>query len=281
MVFGLGPNAGSALVKHADVPLISFTGGTATAEYIIRDSAPHYKKLYLELGGKNPNIIFDDANLEECVPTSVRSSFSNQGEICLCGSRIIVQEVIYERFVKAFVEETKKLVVGDPRNPKTNVGALVSAQHREKVESYISLTAECGGTILTGGDRPKLEGDLANGYFLNPTIITGLGSNCKIQQEEIFGPVVGITTFKTEEEAIEIANSTKYGLAAMLWTENARRVHRVSPQLDVGTVWVNCWMVRDLRVPFGGVKHSGLGRAGGNASIDFYTEQKNICVKFV
>jgi len=280
MVFGTGANTGKALVEHPEVPLISFTGGTATAEYIIRDSAPHYKKLYLELGGKNPNIIFDDADLEECVPTSVRSSFSNQGEICLCGSRILVQEGIYNKFIEKFKEATQKLIVGDPKDPLTNVGALVSEQHRNKVEYYIDLAKKEGGTILTGGNRPELQGEFKNGYFLNPTIITNLPSNCKTQQEEIFGPVVGVTVFKTEEEAIEIANSIKYGLAAMVWTQDVKRAHRVSQVLETGTVWVNCWMVRDLRVPFGGVKHSGIGRAGGDYSIDFYTEQKNICIKF-
>jgi aminomuconate-semialdehyde/2-hydroxymuconate-6-semialdehyde dehydrogenase len=280
MVFGRGPVSGKLLVTHPEVPLISFTGGTATGEHIIRDSAPHYKKLYLELGGKNPNVIFDDCNLEECVNTTIRSSFSNQGEICLCGSRILVQEGIYDKFMKLFVEKTKQLVVGDPRDAKTNVGALVSKEHREKVEYYIDLAKKEGGTIVCGGDRPNVGEELKDGYYLNPTIITGLSPNCRTQQEEIFGPVVGITTFKTEEEAIEMANCVKYGLAATLWTENLGRAHRVAQAIESGTVWVNCWMMRDLRVPFGGVKHSGLGRASGEASIDFYTEQKNICIKF-
>jgi len=280
MVFGTGPNTGAAIVEHPEIPLISFTGGTATGEHIIRGSAPHYKKLYLELGGKNPNIIFDDANLEECVTTTVRSSFSNQGEICLCGSRILVQEGIYPKFVEQFVQATKKMIVGDPRDPKTGMGALVSDIHRNKVESCIELAKKEGGTIVLGGDRPTVPRDLEGGYWLNPTIITDLPWNCTTQREEIFGPVVGITTFKTEEEAIEIANSVKYGLAAMLWTENVKRATRVSQALEVGTVWVNCWMMRDLRMPFGGMKHSGLGRASGYDSIDFYTEQKTICVKY-
>eukprot|EP01116_Phalansterium_solitarium_P011986 TRINITY_DN27899_c0_g1_i1.p1 TRINITY_DN27899_c0_g1~~TRINITY_DN27899_c0_g1_i1.p1 ORF type:complete len:509 (+),score=161.38 TRINITY_DN27899_c0_g1_i1:77-1528(+) len=280
MVFGYGAKAGSPLVRHPDVPLISFTGGTATAEHIIRDSAPLYKKLYLELGGKNPNIIFDDCNFDECVATSVRSSFANQGEICLCGSRILVQDTIYDRFVEAFVAATRKLVVGDPRLPSTNVGALVSEVHRNHVEKYIAL-ARTEGTILCGGDRPSLPDELSKGYYLNPTVITDLSPSCRVQQEEIFGPVVGITKFSTEEEAIEIANSTRYGLAAMVWTEHGKRAHRVSQALEVGTVWVNCWMVRDLRMPFGGQKHSGIGRAGGDQSIDLYTEQKTICMKTV
>jgi len=280
MVFGRGANTGKALVQHPDIPLISFTGGTATAEHIIRDSSPHYKKLYLELGGKNPNIIFDDADLDECIPTTIRSSFSNQGEICLCGSRILVQEGIYEKFIQRFVEATNKLVVGDPTSSSTNMGALVSEEHRKKVEYYIDLAKKEGGTVQSGGNRPNLPPPFNNGYFLNPTIITGLSGSCETQREEIFGPVVGVTTFKTEEEAIEIANSIRYGLAAVVWTSNVKRAHRVAQSIETGTVWVNCWMVRDLRVPFGGVKHSGIGRAGGDYSLDFYTEQKNICIKY-
>lgn len=280
MIYGRGPISGKLLVQHPEVPLISFTGGTATGEHIIRDSASYYKKLYLELGGKNPNIIFNDADLEECVTTTVRSSFSNQGEICLCGSRILIQEGIYDKFIKLFIEKTKQLVVGDPRDPKTTTGALVSKEHKEKVEYYIHLAKQEGGTIVCGGDVPHISEELKDGYYLNPTIITGLPSNCRTQQEEIFGPVVGITSFKTEEEAIEIANSIKYGLAATLWTRDLGTAHRVAQAIESGTVWVNCWMMRDLRVPFGGVKHSGLGRASGEASIDFYTEQKNICIKF-
>lgn len=279
MVFGRGPIVGKALVEHPDVPLISFTGGTITGQNIIRDSAPHFKKLYLELGGKNPNIIFDDANLEQCIPTTVKSAFLNQGEICLCGSRIFVQEGIYEKFIQMFVEATKKLIVGDPKDLNTDVGALISKEHRQKVESYIELAKKEGGIILLGGDRPKLKSELEEGYFLNPTIITGLSPTCRTQQEEIFGPVVGISTFKTEEEVIEMANNIQYGLSASIWTENLKRAHKVAHALETGTVWVNCWLLRDLRVPFGGVKHSGIGRASGEHSIDFYTEQKTICIK--
>jgi len=280
MVFGLGPKTGKALVEHPEVPLISFTGGTETGKVIMRDSAHNVKKLYLELGGKNPNIIFEDANLSDCVATTIRSSFSNQGEICLCGSRLFVQEGIYDRFVKEFVEQTRKLVVGDPRDGKTNVGALVSDEHRKKVEFYIDLAKKEGGKIACGGDRPALNGELQSGYFLNPTIITDLPATCRTQQEEIFGPVVGITKFKTEAEAVEMANECKFGLAAIVWSQNLNTVHRVSPQLDAGTVWVNCWMVRDLRMPFGGMKHSGLGRASGQDSIDLYTQRKTVCIKY-
>ncbi|PRP76109.1 aldehyde dehydrogenase [Planoprotostelium fungivorum] len=285
MIFGRGTVSGNALV-----PLLSFTGGTHTGQFIIRDSAPHYKKLYLELGGKNPTVIFDDANLEECVATTVRSSFSNQvlspaGEICLCGSRLLVQEGIYEKFIQKFVEATKKLVVGDPTDPKTTTGSLVSEEHLNRVLSYVQIAKDEGGVILTGGDRPTMEGELSGGYYLNPTIITtvDLHPDGRVQQEEIFGPVIGVSTFKTEEEAIEMANNSKYGLAAIVWTENLRRAHRVANEIEAGTVWVNCWMVRDLRMPFGGTKWSGLGRASNKGisnleSIvaDFFKERRAI-----
>jgi len=278
MVFGRGVVSGNALVQHPQVPLISFTGGTHTGQFIIRNSAPHYKKLYLELGGKNPNIIFDDANLDECVATTVRSSFANQGEICLCGSRILVQEGIYEKFIEKFVAATKKLKVGDPTDPSTTTGALVSEEHLQRVMSYVQIAKDEGGVILTGGDRPQMEGDLKDGYYLNPTIITNLSPSGRVQQEEIFGPVVGVSTFKTEQEAIDIANNCNFGLVSIVWTENLRRAHRVAEELEAGTVWINCWMVRDLRMPFGGAKWSGVGRASGESSIDLYTEQKTICV---
>ncbi|KAL6077357.1 Aldehyde dehydrogenase 8 member A1 [Balamuthia mandrillaris] len=277
-VFGRGPTAGAALVRHPDVPLISFTGGTATAEQIIKDSAPHYKKLSLELGGKNPNIIFADADLTQCVPTSIRSSFANQGEICLCGSRIFVQRPIYEEFKEKFIQETEKLVVGDPKDPKTNLGALISKEHLAKVQYYIELAKEEGGAIEAGGQPPSVDGELSGGYFLRPTVITGLPPTCRVQQEEIFGPVVTITPFDSEEEVIEMANGVRYGLSASLWTENVKRAHRVGQALKAGTVWVNTWLKRDLRVPFGGMKHSGVGREGGTHSLDFYSEQKTICI---
>jgi aminomuconate-semialdehyde/2-hydroxymuconate-6-semialdehyde dehydrogenase len=235
---------GAALVSHPQVPLICFTGGTATAEHIIKASAPFYKKLGLELGGKNPNIIFDDCNLDECVATTIRSSFANQGEICLCGSRIFVQEGIYPQFLQKFVDAVKKLVVGDPKDPKTNLGPLISEQHRKKVEYYIELAKTEGGKIEVGGNRPEgLPDELKGGYFVNPTVISGLSANCRTQQEEIFGPVVGISTFKTEEEAIELANQCNYGLAAIVWTENVKKAHRVAQAIQSGTVWVNCWLV--------------------------------------
>jgi len=277
-VFGRGPTAGAALVKHPDVPLISFTGGTKTAHAIIVDSAPFYKKLSLELGGKNPNIIFDDADLSQAVPTSVRSSFANQGEICLCGSRIFVQKGIYDKFIEQFIEQVKKIKVGDPKDASTTMGALISKEHLDKIKYYVDLAKEEGGQIAFGGSSPELEGELKHGYFYNPTIIVGLPPDCRVQQEEIFGPVVTITPFAEDEQVIEWANSVKYGLSATVWTENVRRAHKISHEIRAGTVWVNTWLKRDLRVPFGGVKQSGIGREGGEHSIDFYTEQKTICL---
>jgi len=281
VVCGLGPRAGQALVAHPNVPLISFTGGTKTAETIIKTSASNYKKLSLELGGKNPNIIFDDCNLDDCIETTLRSSFANQGEICLCGSRIYVQEGIYEKFMEKFVERVKQIKVGPPLDPLTFMGALITKDHLDKVWSYIELARSEGATIVTGGKKLKMEGEFEGGFWLEPTVITGIKQSSRCAQEEIFGPVVTVNTFKTEEEAIALANDVKYGLCATVWTENVRRAHRVALGIQAGTVWVNCWLLRDLRVPFGGVKHSGIGREGGNYSIDCYTEQKTICMKYI
>lgn len=281
IIFGYGHKAGDAIVTHPHVPAISFTGGTLTAKTIIQNSAPHYKKLSLELGGKNPNIIFADSDLEKCLAMTLRSSFLNQGEICLCGSRIFVEEKFYHTFVDQFVSATENLVVGDPRDEKSFMGALVSKNHLDKVCGFIDKAQTLGGKVLTGGTRPKnLEARVANGYFLRPTIIAGLDPQCEVMQEEIFGPVVTITPFKNDEEAIRLANDVRYGLSASLWTTNIARAHSLSRELDVGQVWVNTWMKRDLRVPFGGVKHSGVGREGGSESLDFYTEKQNICIAY-
>ncbi|MDX1582432.1 MAG: aldehyde dehydrogenase [Thermoanaerobaculia bacterium] len=280
IVHGRGRVAGAAITSHPDVPLISFTGGTATGENVMNAAGPLFKKISLELGGKNPNVIFADADLEEAIPASIRSSFSNQGEICLCGSRIFVERAIHDDFVERFVEETRKLRVGDPREDATDVGAVISAAHREKVERYVRLAEEEGGKLVTGGRRPSdLPERIRNGFYLEPTVITGLGTGCRVLQEEIFGPVVTITPFDDEEEAVRFANSTKYGLSATVWTSNLKRAHRIAAAIDSGTVWVNTWLLRDLRVPFGGVKASGVGREGGRHSIEFFTEAKNVCVK--
>lgn len=277
MVFGGGLKAGSALVSHPQVPLISFTGGTVTGEKITTLAAPYHKKLSLELGGKNANIIFDDADLEKAVEHTVRSSFANQGEICLCGSRIFVHENIYDEFIEKFVSKTKQIKVGDPAAPETNMGPLVSEQHLEKVLSYVKIGVEEGGTILHGSnERLKQEG-----YYMLPTIIATNKMNpmkCRVTQDEIFGPVVTVTKFSDDDTVVEWANGVKYGLSASIWTENGKRQRRVAEALRVGTVWVNCWMVRDLSMPFGGTKHSGVGREGGDYSLEFYTEEKTICL---
>ncbi|HYO76215.1 MAG TPA: aldehyde dehydrogenase [Thermoanaerobaculia bacterium] len=274
IVHGYGAKAGAAICEHPDVPMISFTGGTVTGARVAAAAAPLFKKLSLELGGKNPNLIFADADLDDAVATSIRSSFANQGQICLCGSRIFVERAIYDEFVERFVEATKKLRIGDPTDPQTDVGALISEAHLEKVSGYVELARQEGGTVVTGGNRVG-----ERGYFIEPAVITGLSCECRVLQEEIFGPVVTITPFDSDDEAVQSANSTKYGLSATVWTRDLQRAHRVAAQLHAGTVWINCWLLRDLRVPFGGAKESGVGREGGFESLDFFTEAKNVCVK--
>ena len=282
IVHGLGPKVGSAIVAHRGVKAISFTGGTKTGEEIARVAAPMFKKLSLELGGKNPNIIFADCDYEEMLATTIRSSFSNQGEICLCGSRIFVERPIYERFKKDFVARVAALKVGDPLEPDTDVGAIVSKQHFDKIMSYIDLAQKEGGTILTGRSEPGAVATgsrCERGYFIQPTVIDGLSHDCRTNQEEIFGPVVTIMPFDTEDEVLGYANSVRYGLSATVWTENLSRAHRVSAGLESGIVWVNCWLLRDLRTPFGGMKDSGMGREGGFDALKFFTEEKNVCIK--
>ncbi len=279
IVHGLGGKAGQAIIQHPDIIAISFTGGTVTGKKIAATAAPMFKKLSLELGGKNPNIVFGDCDFEEAVSTSIHSSFSNQGEICLCGSRILVERPIYDRFVDEFVKRTQALVIGDPAADTTRVGALVSEGHMNKVLSYVELAKEEGGKVLTGGKRVVVKGRCENGYFVEPTIIVGLDQQCRTNQEEIFGPVVTIMPFDKEEDVIQFANSTAYGLSATIWTENLKRAHRVANHLKSGIIWVNCWLLRDLRTPFGGMKQSGVGREGGWEALRFFTEQKNICIK--
>jgi aminomuconate-semialdehyde/2-hydroxymuconate-6-semialdehyde dehydrogenase len=274
IVHGYGNNAGRSLTCHEDVAAISFTGGTVTGAAVAANAAPRFKKLSLELGGKNPNLIFADADLEDAIATSIRSSFWNQGEICLCGSRIFVERSIHDEFVSRFADATKKLRIGDPLDDTTDIGALISEAHLQKVLGYIELAATEGGTIVAGGHRVERPG-----YFVEPTIITGLGTDCRVLQEEIFGPVVTITPFDTEADALSFANSTRYGLSATIWTRDLSRAHRVAANLDAGTIWINCWLLRDLRVPFGGMKESGVGREGGFESLNFFTEAKNVCVK--
>ena len=279
IVHGLGAKTGDPLTMHKDTPIISFTGGTITGKHIATVTAPMFKKVSLELGGKNPNIIFADADFDKAVSTASRAAFTNQGQICLCGSRLFVEETIYERFKKALIAKTSKLTVGDPKDPSTNLGAVVSKEHMQKILTKIKLAENLGGKVLIGGKRKIIEGNLKHGYFIEPTVIEGLSFDCDINQEEIFGPVVTLIPFKTEEEVIEMANSTKYGLAASIFTENISKGHRVAASIDSGVVWINTWLLRDLRIPFGGMKQSGVGREGGFKSLDFFTEPKNVCIK--
>lgn len=279
IVHGLGSKAGQAIIEHAEIPIISFTGGTATGKKIASIAGPMFKKLSLELGGKNPNIIFDDCNLELAVKTAVKSSFSNQGEICLCGSRIFIQKNIYQKFKDKFLDQVSNLLVGDPENDDTNLGALVSEAHLNKVLSYIELAKEEGGKILAGGEKVMVKGRCEGGYFVLPTVIEGLDNKCRTNQEEIFGPVVTLMPFDNENEVIELANSTPYGLSASIWTENLKRAHTVSQKIKCGIIWVNCWLLRDLRTPFGGMKQSGVGREGGLEALRFFSEPRNICIK--
>ena len=280
IVHGSGLHAGSAIVAHPEITAISFTGGTVTGRHIASIAAPMFKKLSLELGGKNPSIIFADCDFEETVTQAVRSAFTNQGEICLCGSRILIEESLYEKFRDAFIEKVQQLKVGDPFEAGTNIGALVSKAHMEKVMSYIELAQEEGGTILCGGKIVSPEGRCKNGWFIEPTVIEGLNNSCRTNQEEIFGPVVTLQSFSNEEEALLLANGTRYGLAANVWTQHLGRAHRMANALEFGIVWVNCWLLRDLRTPFGGMKDSGVGREGGFEVLRFFTETKNVCVKF-
>jgi aminomuconate-semialdehyde/2-hydroxymuconate-6-semialdehyde dehydrogenase len=279
IVHGLGSTAGQAMIEHPDIKAISFTGGTATGTHIAKVAAPMFKKLSLELGGKNPNIIFDDCDYEDMLITTIRSSFGNQGQICLCGSRIFVQDSIYEQFKKDFVNVVSKQKVGHPSAPDTKIGALVSKQHLEKVLSYVDIAKAEGGKVLYGGNQITVEG-YENGYYMEPTIIEVQTDECRVNQEEIFGPVVTIMPFTTEDEVLQMANKVKYGLSATLWTNDLKRTMRMTNQLQAGMVWVNTWLMRDLRTPFGGVKDSGVGREGGFEALRFFTEAKNVCIKY-
>ncbi|HEU4719556.1 MAG TPA: aldehyde dehydrogenase [Bacteroidia bacterium] len=279
IVHGLGGKTGQAIIEHPEIKAISFTGGTKTGATIAATAAPKFKKLSLELGGKNPNIIFADCDFDAMLKTTIQSSFANQGEICLCGSRIFVERPLYEKFRTAFVEKTKELRPGDPSDPKSRMGAIVSQQHMEKILSYIELAKKEGGKVLCGGNRVEMPGDLKDGWYIEPTIIEGLSYDCRTNQEEIFGPVVTITPFDTEEEVLKMANSTMYGLAASVWTQHLTRAHRMAARIQSGIIWINCWLLRDLRTPFGGMKGSGVGREGGFEALRFFTEPKNVCIK--
>ncbi len=279
IVHGYGNKVGAAISAHPHIPVITFTGGTTTGGAIASATAPLFKKLSLEMGGKNPTIIFSDCAYDKMLSTVVRSSFSNQGEICLCGSRIFVERSMYDRFKQDFVSRAKGLRIGDPLLPETEMGAINSRRHFEKVISYVALARQEGGTILCGGNAVTMNGRCKNGWFMEPTVVEGLSYNCRTNQEEIFGPVVTLMPFDTDDEVIMYANSTQYGLAASIWTNNLGRAHRIAAKIQAGIVWVNCWMVRDLRTPFGGMKNSGVGREGGMEALRFFTEPKNVCVE--
>ena len=280
IVHGLGATTGNAIISSNEIDLVSFTGGTSTGAHIAKIVAPKFKKMSLELGGKNPNIIFDDCDFEKALKTTVHSSFENQGQICLCGSRILVQRGIYEKFKNAFVEQVRNMRIGNPLNEDSQLGAIVSKPHFDKILSYIEIAKSEGGKILTGGLPISLADDNKDGWFIAPTIIEGLDQQCRTNQEEIFGPIVTIQPFDTIEEALELANSTEYGLAATIWTSNLSTAHHVADKIKSGIVWVNCWLLRDLRTPFGGMKNSGVGREGGWEALNFFTEPKNVCIKF-
>jgi aminomuconate-semialdehyde/2-hydroxymuconate-6-semialdehyde dehydrogenase len=281
IVHGRGAVAGEALVRHPEVPTLSFTGGTVTGATIAAAAAPQFKKLALELGGKNPNIVFADADLEEAVATSVRAAFTNQGELCLSGSRLFVEAGAYDSFVERFVAAAKRLRLGDPLDPATEQGALVSAAHRDKVLGYLDLARREGGRILCGGGPPAkpVSERCRGGFFVEPTVIAGLDPDSRVNREEIFGPVVTVTPFEREDEVVAWANGTEYGLSASLFTRDLPRAHRMAERLAAGTVWINCWLLRDLRVPFGGMKRSGVGREGGEEALRFFTEPKNVCIR--
>lgn len=279
IIHGTGTNTGEAIVKHPDIKAISFTGSTRAGERIASLAAPKFKKLSLELGGKNPNIIFADCDWEKMMKTTIQSSFSNQGEICLCGSRILVEESIYEKFKAEFIERTKALTVGDPLDENSKQGAIVSKVHFDKIMRCLDTAKQEGGKILCGGAAVKQEGRCANGYFIQPTVMEGLGPNCQTNTEEIFGPVVTLQSFKTEDEALRLANATQYGLAATIWTQDISKANRVAAKVESGIIWINCWLLRDLRTPFGGVKNSGVGREGGWEALRFFTEAKNVCIE--
>ena len=279
IIHGLGHKVGDAITRHPDTPIISFTGGTATGAKIAEVAAPMFKKLSLELGGKNPNIVFADADFDLALEMAVKASFSNQGQICLCGSRLFVERSIYDKFKAAFVNKTRALKVGNPKDADSNLGAVVSESHMNSILSRIEQAKQEGGTVLCGGERVILKGDLETGFYIAPTIIEGLDYMCPTNQEEIFGPVVTITPFDSEQEVLEMANSTKYGLAGSVFTQDISKGHRVASAIDSGVIWINTWLLRDLRIPFGGMKSSGLGREGGFKSLQFFTEEKNVCLK--
>lgn len=280
ILHGTGPNIGAPMVVHPKIKAISFTGGTATGAHISKSTSGLFKKLSLELGGKNPTVVFADCDFDDAVSTVVKAAFSNQGQICLCGSRIYIERSIYEKFKQAFVNQVNLIKIGDPLEKDTQHGALVSEDHMQKVLSYIELAQSEGGKILTGGQQIHMNGRCANGYFVAPTVIENLDNSCRTNQEEIFGPVCTIMPFDSDQQALELANGSEYGLASSIWTNDLKRAHNMAKNIEAGIVWINCWLLRDLRTPFGGVKSSGVGREGGLEAFRFFTEPKNVCIKY-
>ena len=277
IIHGKGDVVGSAIIKHSDVKAISFTGGTETGKKIVNEAANSFKKLSLEMGGKNAAIIFDDCNYSEMLDTIVKSSFSNQGQICLCTSRLLIESTIYDKFKSELIDRVSRIKIGDPKDDNTEFGAISSKGHFDKILKYIEIAKNEGGKILSGGNPIKIKGRCENGYYINPTIIDSLDNTSIINQDEIFGPVVTLQSFDSEEDAINIANDSVYGLSATIWTENNDKADRISSKIEAGVIWINCWLLRDLRTPFGGMKESGMGREGGDYALDFFTETKNIC----
>jgi aminomuconate-semialdehyde/2-hydroxymuconate-6-semialdehyde dehydrogenase len=279
VVHGFGPgSAGEALVAHDDVDAVTFTGESRTGQAIMAASAPGLKKLSFELGGKNAALVFDDADLDAAIAGTVRSAFANCGQICLNTERVYVQRAVYDRFVAGLAEATRSLAIGDPRLDGTGLGPLISAEQQAKVRRYQRLAVQAGATAVVGGGVPALDGPLAGGFFVEPTVWTGLDEDAAPVREEIFGPVCHVAPFDDEAHAVALANASDYGLCAAVWTGSLDRAHRVGRALDVGIAWVNTWFLRDLRTPFGGVGKSGIGREGGAWSLDFYTEVRNLCI---
>ena len=281
ILHGEGATIGQKLVEHPSVAAVSFTGGTVTGATVARTASPMFKKVSLELGGKNPTLVFADANWDKAVEGAVKAAFSNQGEICLCGSRILVESSVYERFRDDFVERAGSLRVGDPLEATTQQGAVVSEAHMKKILGCLDLAKEEGGRVLVGGKRARVESDRCQGgWFVEPTVIEGLSASCRTNHEEIFGPVATLIPFETEDEALGYANATDYGLASSIWSQDISRCHSLAERIHTGLVWINTWLLRDLRTPMGGMKQSGVGREGGFEALRFFTEPKNVCIQY-